>query len=153
MIVHTNLKLSELEKCADVADCVVINVKASGSRKSDHKFTFNLRKAGVYPPVRADWNRWGIFFAELFKKDEHAFVGSGSISQGSIFYDGYTDFHAKTDGEFRFWRDDSSPVNPWGPSLCKKHKWENISRFSGIYGNVECKKCGTLWYPFGVSSE
>jgi len=141
---------------AHAAQAVGANLKEyskHGSDKRDHSFHITFGFSLSDRRSSATWNQVGAILAQLFELDPEMFVGSGSISQGMLYYDGKDDFHDKTANNFLTWNEDDSPVNPKLPRNCLQHKWDTmVLRGSSIYHHLQCSKCGIDYFQNGSNA-
>ncbi len=150
MLFHSDkLTMVDLAVAADNAGARLSRYKQLGSKIRKHKFDVIFGTEISNTRDKATWNQTGVILEQLFNIDPELFVGSGSISQGDLFYNGREDFHDKTDGVFKDWRNETSPVYPFNTQNCIMHKWDNISKTSGIFHHSECRKCGIEFFPHG----
>lgn len=148
MLFHTD-KLS-IYHFANAAHEVNANLgKYSKHGSQIRKAKFNITFSYPLSETResATWNQVGCILAQLFEIDPEMFVGSGSISQGTLFYDGKEDFHDKTGSNFVEWKHPFSKVNPLDPDNCTLHKWDHVR--DGIYNHLQCRKCGIHYFQNG----
>lgn len=154
MLFHTDkLNMVDFADAAIKAGASLSSFEMKGSKIRDKKFDVIFGTRISTTREKATWNQTGVIIEQLFNIDPELFVGSGSISQGDLFYNGREDFHDKTDGVFKDWRNETSPVYPFNKKNCILHKWENVSRKSGIFHHSECRKCGIEFFPHGQKTE
>lgn len=76
MRIHTNLTHGDLADAARHAGVIIARSSQHGSRSREHAFEVNLSGSGRHggqwgngQGKAATWDEWGIFLAELFRRD------------------------------------------------------------------------------------
>jgi hypothetical protein len=131
MRIHSDtLTYGDLAGAAGKAKVVFTTADQHGSRKRDHAWEVKLsgdspyRQAGNPEEFAASWDQWGIFLAELFRRDP-AMTCGGYPDRGT--------FNLATGDRF-FWLEYGSA------EYHRRHKWEP----DGFYG-AHCK-CGAFQF-------
>ena len=154
MLFHTDkLNMVDFADAAIKAGASLSRFEMKGSKIRDKKFDVIFGTRISTTREKATWNQTGVILGFLFRLDPNMFVGTGSISQGELFYNGVDDFNDKTDNQFNTplgWRE---CTDPFDGDNCIMHKWDNISRKSGIFHHSECRKCGIEFFPHGQKTE
>lgn len=114
---------------------VLVDVTEHGSRKRARAFNVSLTgtssrrtnggNRGAGDDYAATWDEWGMFLAELFRRDPDATIPGA--------YDTSGDFDYKTGCRF----DTLTPAEQHGGS---GHRWE----FTGTPGARSCKTCDAV---------
>jgi len=115
---------------------VMVDVTEHGSRSRARAFNVKLTGTSTRRPnpgqgghtgdtYAATWDEWGMFLAELFRRD-----GAATIPN---VYPGMGDFEYQTNGRFNA----LTPENQHGGS---GHRWE----FMGTPREQECATCGAI---------
>lgn len=149
MRIHTdNLTEFDLYRAARDAKVTFVRLATYGSRS--HKRAFDVVLSGSSPyrtqadgrqDFAATWDEWGVFFANLFLRDESVMVGHKSWG-----YRDQADFDRKTDERFT----EVEPIErPEGKTEVRavfpedthpRHKWRGIGDNSQA-----CTKCSAIF--------
>lgn len=147
MLFHTDkLSIIHFAHAAHEVNANLGRYEKAGSKIRKQKFNI-VFNSPLDNREKATWNQVGCILAQLFEVDPEMFVGSGSISQGLLFYDGKADFHDKTASNFVDWKHPWSNVNPLTEGNCTLHKWDRVR--DGIYHHIQCRKCGIHYFQNG----
>lgn len=133
MILHTMLTDGQIYFAADRAGVSLARMIRRGSRKADHAFDVILSGSGArrsqyatQDVPAATWDEWGIFLAEVYRRDDKA---------DATYYSNAVDFHWQTGDRFRT----LTPAQQHG-----LHRWVYEGRAAtGSYSVYECR-CGAL---------
>lgn len=134
MRIHTStLTEDDVRQAAKIAGVGVYRLGRHGSRKRDHAFDVIIEGSGRtgtrygqnHDMIAATWDEWGIFLAELFRRDD-------TVTVPPYYYDA-EHFHWATADRFR----DLTP-----DQQCVRHRWERQGRsMGGAYYVADCSKC------------
>lgn len=131
MIIHTSLTHTEIYEAGTKAGVVFARLNTRGSRKADHAFDLILSGSGAHRSQyraqawpAATWDEWGIFLAEIFRRDQGA---------SATYYSDAADFHWRTGDRF-------ATLTP--ARQHKLHRWQYVGQcVTGAYHVRECA-CG-----------
>lgn len=136
MRIHTStLTEDDVRQAAKIAGVGVYRLGRHGSRKRDHAFDViieemdgrrgNSGKRGASGDYyAASWDAWGVFLAELFRRDDTMTV-PGTYHSAEHFHWATTD---------RFREDVTEHRN---------HRWQYVGEsLTGTYITNECRGCG-----------
>lgn len=133
MRIHTNLDFGDLVDAARHAGVTIARSSKHGSRSRAHAFEVNLSGSGRHGGQwgngqgrSATWDEWGIFLAELFRRDPELNVGK--------VYPNEEAFHWVTVDRYR-------TLTPAGQHI--QHKWSHDVQRAATGGYlIHTCKCG-----------
>lgn len=136
MRIHSdNLSAEDIYAAATRAGVGLYRMAPHGSRSRKRAFDVILEGSGRTGTrygmnrdmIAATWDEWGIFLAEIFRRDAAAVVPKVYLSADH--------YHWVTGGRFRDLRVEDQHL---------RHKWEGYDRsITGAYAVRECK-CGAV---------